>query len=209
MFDPTTLTLVAITDDLRDGIDGLVARAVLAERGGATMVQLRLKETDARTQVEIARRLVAALAVPVVVNDRADIALAAGASGVHLGADDLPVRLARRIGGVDFIIGASVGEDAEVPGASGADYVGIGPVFGTATKLDAGAAIGVEELARLARACAPAPVVAVGGIGAENVAEVVAAAGGAGVRGVAVVRAVFAATAPDDAARTLRRAMGR
>jgi thiamine-phosphate diphosphorylase len=209
MFDPATLTLVAITDDLRDGIDGLVARAVLAERGGATMVQLRLKETDARAQVEIARRLVAALTVPVVVNDRADIALAAGASGVHLGADDLPVRLVRRIGGDGFIVGASVGEDAEVSGAAGADYVGIGPVFGTATKLDAGAPIGVEELARLARACAPVPVVAVGGIGADNVAEVVAGAGSAGVRGVAVVRAVFAAHAPDDAARALRRAMGR
>jgi thiamine-phosphate pyrophosphorylase len=209
MFDPATLTLVAITDDLRDGIDGLVLRAVLAVRGGATMVQLRLKETDARTQVDIARRLVAAVAVPVTVNDRADIALAAGAAGVHLGADDLPVAVVRRIAGDGFIIGASVGEDQEVPLAARADYVGIGPVFGSATKLDAGAAIGVTELARLARACAPVPAVAIGGITAEGAAEVLAGAASAGVHGVAVVREVFGAPAPDEAARAIRRAMGR
>ena len=209
MFDPATLTLLAITDDLRDGIDGLVARAVLAVRGGATMVQLRLKETDARTQVDIARRLVAAVSVPVTVNDRADIALAAGAAGVHLGADDLPVAVVRRIAHDGFIIGASVGEDQEVPLAARADYVGIGPVFGSATKLDAGAAIGVPELARLARACAPLPAVAIGGITAGGASEVMAGAASAGVHGVAVVREVFGNPAPDKAARAIRRAMGR
>jgi thiamine-phosphate diphosphorylase len=209
VFDPAALTLVAISDDLRDGIEGLVARAVGAVQGGATMLQLRLKETDARTQVDVARRLVAAVSVPVIVNDRADIALAAGAAGVHLGVDDLPVALVRRIAGATFLIGASVGEDREVRLAEGADYVGIGPVYGTATKGDAGDAIGIAELARLARACAPKPAVAVGGITAKGAAAVMAGAATSGVCGVAVVRAIFGAAAPDEAARAIRRAMGR
>jgi thiamine-phosphate pyrophosphorylase len=207
VLDPAALTLLAITDDLRDGIDGLVARAERAVAGGATMVQLRLKGIDARTEVEAARRLVAATAVPVIVNDRADIALAAGAAGVHLGADDLAVSAVRKFTGTDFIIGASVGGDTEVPFAAGADYVGIGPVFGTATKADAGMAIGIDELARLARACAPIPAVAIGGITAEQAGALMARAGAAGVRGVAVVRAVFGNPAPDEAARALRLAM--
>lgn len=209
MFDPSALTLLVITDNLRDGIDGLVARTERAVAGGATMVQLRLKGVDARTQVEAARRLVAAVPVPVVVNDRADIALAAGAAGVHLGADDVPVTVVRRFAGSDFFIGASIGDDREVSLAAGADYVGIGPVFATPTKSDAGEAIGIEELARLARACAPIPAVAIGGITAEHAGAVMAGAMGAGVRGVAVVRAVFEAEAPDEAARSLRLAMRR
>ena len=209
MFDPAALTLLAITDDLRDGLDGLVTRAQLAVAGGATMVQIRLKNVDARTQVEAARRLVAAVAVPVTVNDRADIAMAAGASGVHLGSDDLPVSTVRRFAGPDFIIGASVGEDREVALAESADYVGIGPVFGTPTKPDAGDAIGIEELARLARACAPVPAVAIGGITAAHARAVMAGAATAGVRGVATVRAVFGAPQPDEAARAIRQAMTR
>ena len=208
MFDPAALRLLAITDDMRDGLDGLVARAELAVRGGATMVQLRLKGVDARSQLEAARRLVAALDVPVIVNDRADIAMAAGAAGVHLGTGDLPVAVVRRFAGEDFVIGTSVGDDREVPLAQGADYVGIGPVFGTPTKPDAGAAIGIAELARLARACAPIPAVAIGGIAAEQAAAVMAGARESGVHGVAVVRAVFGARSPDEAARAIREAIG-
>jgi thiamine-phosphate pyrophosphorylase len=208
MFDPAALTLLAITDDLRDGIDGLIARAERAVAGGATMVQLRLKEVDARTQVEVARRLVMTVPVPVIVNDRADVALAAGAAGVHLGADDLSVSVVRRFTGDDFIIGASVGDDREVPMAAGADYVGIGPVFSTATKPDAGTAIGIDGLVRLALECAPVPAVAIGGITAREAGAVMAGARAAGVRGVAVVRAVFESPAPDEAARAIRRAMG-
>ncbi|HUF30063.1 MAG TPA: thiamine phosphate synthase, partial [Gemmatimonadaceae bacterium] len=114
MFDPASLTLIAITDDARDGLERLVARARLAVDGGATMLQLRLKDADARAQVEAARRMVVAVRVPVVVNDRADIALAAGAAGVHLGADDVPAAVVRRFAGPDFIIGASVGDDSEL-----------------------------------------------------------------------------------------------
>lgn len=213
MWNPATLTLLAITDALRgkDGTgpearDDLVARAAAAVRGGATMIQLRLKDADARTQVEVARALIAALppTVPVIVNDRADVALAAGAAGVHLGADDLPVAAVRRIAPPGFIIGASVGNDAEVAGSRGADYVGIGPVYGTASKADAGDAIGTAELARLAARCA-LPAVAIGGIDATNAAAVMAT----GVCGVAVIRAVFSAPDPEAAARALRSAIGR
>lgn len=203
MFDPETLKLVAITDDLRDGRFGLVARAAAAEQGGATMVQLRLKDVDGRTLVEVARALVTALTVPLVVNDRADVALAAGAAGVHLGADDVPARVLRPALPRGFIIGASVGSEDEVPNAVGADYVGIGPVFATASKSDAGDAIGIGEFARLA-GLAGLPSVAIGGMTADNAAALMAA----GARGVAVIRAVFAAPDPSSAARSLRRATG-
>ncbi|HEX6966934.1 MAG TPA: thiamine phosphate synthase [Gemmatimonadaceae bacterium] len=203
MFDPTVLKLVAITDDLRDGQDGLVARARAAARGGATSIQVRLKDADARTQVEVARTLVRTLTVPVIVNDRVDVALAAGAAGVHVGADDLPVDAVRRITPPGFIVGTSVGCDAEVAGARGADYVGIGPVYATASKPDAGDAIGVDEFARLARACG-LPAVAIGGITPEHVPALIAA----GASGVAVIRAVFGAADPERSARALRDAIG-
>ena len=203
MLDPTSLTLLAITDDLRDGRDGLVARATAAVRGGATMLQLRLKDADARTTVEVARALLAVITVPLVVNDRADVALAVGAAGVHLGPDDLPVRAVRRFAPEGFLIGVSVGNDAEIAGAVGADYVGIGPVYATASKHDAGDAIGVEAFARLARACA-LPAVAIGGITAENAAPLMAV----GAAGVAVISAVFRAPDVEAAARAIRSAIG-
>jgi thiamine-phosphate pyrophosphorylase len=195
---PDCLRLVAITDDLRDGTDGLVGRAAAAVRGGATMVQLRLKNIDPRELVQVARALVRALPVPVVVNDRADIALAAAAAGVHVGVDDLPASALRAVVPAGFIIGASVGSDAEVPFAMGADYVGIGPVFSTTSKPDAGDAIGAAEFARLARLTG-LPAVAIGGIDATNCRTVLAA----GADGVAVIRAIFAASDPERAAQAL------
>ncbi len=204
MFEPSLLTLLAVTDDLGGGADALVARAAAAVRGGATMVQLRLKDVAARTQVDVARRLIAALPVPVMVNDRVDVALAAGAAGAHVGAADLPVEAVRRLAPRGFIIGASVGGDMDVPQSAGADYVGIGPVFATMSKADAGAAIGVEALARLSRACG-VPSVGIGGIDETNAPAVIAA----GATGVAVIRALFAAQDPEEMARRLRRAIGR
>jgi thiamine-phosphate pyrophosphorylase len=204
VFDPSALTLLAITDDLRDGRDGLVARAAAAVRGGATMVQLRLKDEDARTLAEVARALVAALPVPVTVNDRVDVALAVGAAGAHLGVDDLPVRAARRIVPPGFVLGASLGADAELARVAGADYVGIGPVYETSSKADAGSAIGVAEFARLMRA-AGLPAVAIGGITPANAAALFAA----GAAGVAVIRAVLGSSDPEAAARALRSASGR
>jgi thiamine-phosphate pyrophosphorylase len=206
MLDPESLTLVAITDDAQRETSDIVQRALACVRGGATMVQLRLKDADARTQVEVARALIAALPanVPLIMNDRADLAIASGAAGVHVGADDLPVAAVRRILGPDRIVGVSVGGDAEALDASAADYVGIGSVYATASKGDAGNAIGVAELARLVTVCAR-PAVGVGGIDASNAAEVIAA----GARGVAVIRALFSASDPEAAARSLRSAIGR
>lgn len=204
MIDARVLRLVAITDDLRDGSTGLVARAKAAVRGGSSMVQLRLKDASARELVEVARMLVDALDVPVVVNDRLDVALAAGAAGAHLGADDLPVAAARAIVPAGFIIGSSAGNDGELARVAGADYVGIGPVFGSASKLDAGPAIGVSELGRLATQ-ATMPVVAVGGITPENARETFVA----GVAGVAVIRAIFADSDPEAAAKRMAAASER
>src|SRR5437763_8904313 len=125
MLDPESLTLIAITDDAQRETNDIVQRALACVRGGATMVQLRLKDADARTQVEVARALVAALPanIPLIMNDRADLAIASGAAGVHVGPEDLPVVAVRRILGPDRIVGASVGNDAEALQAGAADYV--------------------------------------------------------------------------------------
>jgi thiamine-phosphate pyrophosphorylase len=198
-----SLRLVAITDDIRDGTAGLARRAAAAVRGGATMVQVRLKDIDPRDLVGITRTLVETLPVPVIVNDRADIALAAGAAGVYVGVDDIPATALRAVVPTGFIIGASVGGDDEVAHARGADYVGIGPVFTTASTRDAGDAIGVAEFSRLARMTG-LPAIGIGGIDETNCAELRAA----GADGVAVIRAIFAATDPEHAARALSSASG-
>jgi len=206
MLNPESLTLVAITDGARGGTDEIVQRALACVRGGATMVQLRLKDANARTQVEVARALIAALPsnVPLIMNDRADLAIAAGAAGVHVGPEDLPAAAVRRLVGPERIVGVSVGNEAEVLQAVDADYVGIGPVFATASKSDAGDAIGAELLRRLAERCAR-PAVAIGGIDASNAASAMVV----GIAGIAVIRALFSAPNPEEAARSLRSAIGR
>ena len=169
-----------VTDDRLVAGHDLVALARAAEAGGVTSVQLRLKAAPAREQVALARALVTALRVPVLVNDRPDIALAAGAAGVHLGPDDLPVALARAIAPPGFVIGASVGSDAEAAAASEADYWGIGPWRVTTTKADAGTGLGADGFTRLARLAGGKPCLAIGAIRPEDV-PVVHRAGGAGV----------------------------
>lgn len=164
------------------------------------MIQVRLKLVSARTLVEVTRALLAALEVPVIVNDRADIALAAGAAGVHLGADDVPAGAIRRIAPAGFVIGASIGSVEEVANAAAADYVGIGPAFATSTKNDAGAAIGPEGISALVRLCGK-PAVAIGGIGTGNVA----ALSETGCVGIAVVRAILGSPDPESAARSFMR----
>jgi thiamine-phosphate pyrophosphorylase len=174
------IRLMLVTDDrLVEGRD-LVALALAAERGGATSVQLRLKRASPREQVEGARALVASLRIPVLVNDRPDIAVAAGAAGVHLGPDDLPVALARRVVPPRFILGVSVGSMVEGEAAGAADYWGIGPWRATETKPDAGEALGPEGFRRLAGLAGRTPCIAVGGVRPEDLPLVVAA-GGAGV----------------------------
>jgi len=201
----SALTLIAITDRLGDDPADLVARARAAERGGASMIQLRLKDVDALTLTAVGRALVAALAIPVIVNDRVDVALACGAAGAHLGADDIPVAALRPVLPAGFILGASAGTDAELAATVGADYVGIGAVYATASKADAGAAIGVAEFARMATAAERLglPVVAVGGVTAARAAALTAA----GATGVAVIGAVFGAADPESGARALRAAL--
>jgi thiamine-phosphate pyrophosphorylase len=174
------IRLMLVSDDrLVEGRD-LVALALAAERGGATSVQLRLKRASPREQVEGARALVASLRIPVLVNDRPDIALAAGAAGVHLGPDDLPVALARRVVPPRFIVGVSVGSVAEGEVAGAADYWGIGPWRATETKPDAGKALGPEGFRRLVALAGRTPCIAVGAVRPEDLPLVVAA-GGAGV----------------------------
>lgn len=202
-FDPASIRLIAITDSLREGPRGLALRAAAAVAGGATMIQLRLKEESARSLVEIARMLRAAVPdVPLLVNDRADVALAAGADGVHVGVDDLSPVVLRRFVPPGFIIGASVGGDEEVDRAAGADYVGIGPVYATGSKVDAGAAIGPARFAQLARRCG-VPAVAIGGLSAATVSDVMSA----GASGIAVINALFGASDPTQAAHALRDAL--
>jgi thiamine-phosphate pyrophosphorylase len=203
-FDREMLRVMAITDDLRDGREGLVARAELAVRGGATSVQLRLKDVDVRVMLEVARLLIARCTVPVLVNDRLDVALAAGAAGAHLGADDLPIQAARRIVPPGFVLGASLGSQDEIAGTVGADYVGVGPVFATVSKVDAGPSIGLEEM-RLLVQQAGLPAVAIGGITTENAPTVLRA----GADGVAVISAIFGSRDPLRATQSLRSAIGR
>ena len=187
----------------------LPALVEAAVRGGATVVQLRAKDLPARAfaalAVETARRL-APTGVPLLVNDRVDIALACGAAGVHLGLDDLPVPDARRILGPGAVIGVSVNtpEEARRAAAEGADYVGAGPAFATSTKDTPLAVLGPDGVARIKRASG-VPVVAIGGITAANAASLAAA----GADGVAVVSAVLGSPDPERAAADLARAFGR
>ena len=203
MIDVSILRLIAITDNVRDGQAGLIARAVAAAEGGATCIQLRLKDVAARDLTSVARELVRAVPVPVIVNDRADVAIAAGAAGVHLGADDIPPAAVRAFAPPRFVIGVSVGGDEEVANAIAADYAGIGPVYATGTKRDAGSAIGTGEFARLAAATG-LPAVGIGGITAANARAVIQA----GASGVAVVASVFGAGDPRAAAAELLSAIG-
>jgi len=181
------IRLMLVTDDkLLRGRD-LVQLARAAERGGITALQVRLKSTPDRELAEIVRTLVAALSIPVVVNDRPDIALATGAAGTHLGPEDMPIRLVRRIVPPGFIIGASVGSDAEAETADEADYWGIGPWRRTTTKGDAGRALGAAGFAHLVGLAGDKGCIAIGAVRPEDV-PAVAVNGG---KGVAVVSGIL------------------
>lgn len=186
-----------VTDDALIGDRDLAQLARSAERGGISSLQLRLKRKPARELVELARTLVGALRVPVLVNDRPDIALAAGAAGVHLGPEDLSVDLVRRIAPPEFIIGASVGSEAEAKSAGAADYWGIGPWRVTATKKDAGPALGPDGFRRLAGLAGNRPCIAIGSVRPEDVPLVLSQGGS----GVAVASGILAAGDVEAAAR--------
>ncbi len=204
MIDTSWLRLIAITDNVRDGQSGLIARASAAVQGGATCLQLRLKDVAARDLVGVARELIKTVNVPVIINDRADVAIAAGAAGVHLGADDVPVSAVRSIAPPGFFIGASVGSNEEAPLSSGADYVGVGPVFATSSKKNAGSAIGIAEFQRLAELTG-LPAIAIGGITVDNALSVI----DAGAVGIAVISSIFGVSDSLAAAQALASAIGR
>jgi thiamine-phosphate pyrophosphorylase len=200
------LRLYLVTDrDLAGGrpLAEVVRRAL---RGGVTAVQLREKSLGASRFLEEVRelqRVLAGTGVPLVVNDRVDVALAAGVDGVHVGQDDLPTAEARRLVGPSMLLGVSVATADEARRAldHGADYVSVSPVFLTPTKPDAELAVGLEGVASVRAAAGDAPVLAIGGINAGNARAVVAA----GADGVAVVSAVMSAPDPEAAAADLRR----
>ena len=201
--------LYALVDPDRDGGRDLAELARLVTQGGATLVQLRDKHGDTRAMVERARAVKAALApfgVPLLINDRVDVALAAGADGAHVGQDDMAVADARRLLGPEAIIGLSIKTVAQAAAApiDLLDYVGIGGVFATTSKDNPSAPIGPAGLARIAevfRRRAPKfPLCAIAGIDASNAASAIAA----GADGVAVISALSLASDPQAAARELR-----
>jgi len=183
------------------GADPL-AQAAAALDGGARVVQLRLKGAPSGEVLEAARRLVALSAgrALVILNDRADLAVLSGADGVHLGEEDLPVAEARALVGADLLVGRSTRTlaDGVAALAAGADHVGFGPIFHTATKSIAAAPRGLDMLREVA-ASLPAPVVAIGGIGLDTIGEVAVA----GAAAAAVIGAIFDGPSPRARAQAL------
>ena len=207
MNKPFDLALYLVTDPEMTARRGLVETVAAAIEGGVTMVQLRDKGGTARAMVEAGRALRALLAprgIPLLVNDRVDIAEAIGAAGVHVGRDDLPPARARAALGRHAIIGWSITSDDQLAefDPAAVDYVGLGPLFPTGTKPDAAPAMGEAAFARIRRRL-PCPVVAIGGITALNAGRAIAA----GADGVAVVSTICAARDPGAAARALRAAV--
>jgi thiamine-phosphate pyrophosphorylase len=208
IFDPRLYLVIGEADCAGRPL-GQVLRAAID--GGVTLVQLREKSLPREDFIQRAREVKALLiprGVPLIINDDLDVALASGADGLHLGQDDMEPARARANLGPDALLGVSVGSLGELAATnlSGCDYVGCGPVYATATKDDAGAAIGPEGLALVAgevKEKAGLPTVGIGGISLSRVA----ALEGSGAAGIAVVSAIAGAPDPGEAARALRRAV--
>jgi len=181
-------------------LEDVVSRSV---KGGARYVQIREKDQSTRDFIEEAVRIKEILkpfSVPLIINDRVDVALAVKAEGIHVGQDDMPYKMTRSLMGSGAIIGLSVEtwENVEEAEALDCDYIGVSPVFETPTKTDTKGAWGLEGLARI-RAFSHHQLVAIGGLDASNAADVVK--GGADC--LAVVSAVCAASDPEAASREL------
>jgi thiamine-phosphate pyrophosphorylase len=203
------LRLNAIVDPERAGGRSLAELARLVVAGGATLIQLRDKHGSTRAMIEEARAIKAVLAgtgVPLVINDRADVAVAAGADGVHLGPDDIPAADGRRLLGRKAIIGLSIKSVAQANAAplDAIDYAGVGGVYTTTSKDNPAPPIGIAGLRAIIaalRARKPDfPVCAIAGIDAGNAAAVIEA----GANGVAVISALSMQPDPQAAARELR-----
>lgn len=187
------LKLYLVTDrelSLGRSLEEVVSEAV---KGGVTVVQLREKDASTGEFIELARRLMKRLKplrIPLIINDRVDVALAVDADGVHIGQSDMSYEDARRLLGPDKIIGLSVEnfKDIEAANALDVDYIGISPVYGTPTKTDTAEPFGLEGLRKAVQMSAH-PTVAIGGMNASTIAEVMAS----GTDGVAVVSAICSA----------------
>ncbi len=201
MFD---LSLYVITDPYLSKGRSHMEVVEKAIAGGATMIQLREKESTSLDFYRLAKEVVSATkkqGVPLIINDRVDIALAVDAEGIHVGQKDLPAPVVRKMIGKDKILGVSAGniEEAKIAEKEGADYIGVGAVFSTATKSDARQAIGLERLQTVAKSV-NIPAVAIGGINHDNVEAVIQS----GVDGVAVVSAIVAAENIQKAAEEMK-----
>lgn len=202
-FDKHSLRLYAVTDRAWVGRQTLCQQVEAALQGGVTCVQLREKHLDRDAFLAEARQICALCrryGVPFIVNDDLDIALACGADGVHVGQDDMPAAEVRRRAGRRLIVGVSAHtpEEARLAEAAGADYLGAGAVFGSATKTDAS----LLTPAGLQAVCAAVhiPVVAIGGVNAGNILQLQ----GSGAAGAAVVSGIFGAPDITAACRELR-----
>ena len=193
-----------ITDSEKAGDRKIVDVVMDAVRGGATMVQLREKDFDSGDFYRRAlatMRLLRKPGIPLIINDRLDIALAAGAHGVHIGQNDIPLPLVRKLMGPNKIVGVSVHDerDALAAESGGADYIAVGPVFETDTKPDAGEPVGLEGIEDIRKVVPRIPCIGIGGINIENARSVIEA----GCRGVAVISAIMDAENPQVAAQDL------
>ena len=196
-------SLYFITDSTGLSEEEFLRRTEAALRGGVTLLQLREKNRTTREYLSLAEKvhaLTRRYGVPLLIDDRLDVAMAMDAEGVHLGQSDLPIHMARRILGPDKIVGATA---KTVPQAAeayeqGADYLGVGAVFPTSSKSDVGE-MSYETLKAICKAVS-IPVVAIGGISGENVGKLA----GSGICGVAVISAIYAAKDVKAAAADLK-----
>ena len=180
------------------------ASAESALRGGTTVIQLREKDCSSREFYELGlrvKKITERYNAPLIINDRVDIALAVGAAGVHVGQGDLPCKVVREIVGPDMIVGVSAAtlEEAVQAEEDGADYLGVGAMYATATKTDT-RPVSMEELLKI-RAAVKIPIVVIGGINKQTLGNFK----GTGVNGLAVVSAIVAQPDPEAAARELLR----
>lgn len=196
-------SLYLVTDrklSLNRPLEWVVEEAV---RGGVSIVQLREKGCSSLEFYQIAvnlKKVLKPYRVPLIINDRLDIALACDAEGVHLGQTDLPFTVSRTILGKNKIIGVSVEniEQAEYMNKWNVDYIGVSPVFSTPTKTDTAEPLGLEGLRKIAE-ISEHPIVAIGGINKSNAADII----GAGADSLSVVSAVMSANNPQEAAKEL------
>ncbi|NLZ53013.1 MAG: thiamine phosphate synthase [Thermoanaerobacteraceae bacterium] len=206
--DKSSMLLYAVTD--RTWLKGRSLTDVVEEtiKAGVTFLQLREKNLDYASFLQLSKEIKSVTdkyKIPYVINDNVEVAMAAGADGVHVGQDDMDPQDVRRIIGPDKILGVSVQtvKQAVLAEESGADYIGVGTVFPTSTKLDA-EAVSFETLKKICKAVS-IPVVAIGGINKDNAMKLA----GSGIDGIAVVSAIFAREDITAAARELREVSSR